>query len=215
MCTDGTGFSSLARRGDSDQSLWLDSSDPAKQHGYAATSTSAVNTGDSFTVSTWACLSDASATRVILAQPGSAANVFALYYSAPFQTWVFNRTDQDRTNPAFIRSLAETTNPQLKVWTHLAGVFKTEGEDGIPDADPTNDTIQLFVNGRPQGQPVNLAAAAGSYPALVVVRWPAMGPIGHVGCRRRVLPRQARRDSGLAAGADRSRDPPRRGTPRE
>lgn len=163
MCTDGTGFSSLARRGDSDQSLWLDSSDPAKQQGYAATSTSAVNTGDSFTVSTWAYLSDASATRVMLAQPGSAANVFALYYSAPFQTWVFNRTDQDRTNPAFIRSLAETTNPQLKVWTHLAGVFKTEGEDGIPDADPTNDTIQLFVNGRPQGQPVNLAAAAGSY----------------------------------------------------
>ncbi|MGW3937621.1 LamG-like jellyroll fold domain-containing protein [Streptomyces phaeochromogenes] len=163
MFTEGTGFSSLARRGDADQSLWLDSTDPAKQQGYAATSTPVLNTSDSFTVSTWAYLTDTSANRVVLAQPGSASNAFTLYYSTSYKAWVFNRTDKDQASPVFIRSIADQQNPQLKVWTHLAGVFKTEGDDGIPDTDPTNDTIQLFVNGRPQGQPVNLAGAASTY----------------------------------------------------
>ncbi|AZQ40163.1 LamG domain-containing protein [Streptomyces cyaneochromogenes] len=166
MYTEGTGFSSLARRGGgtdgTDRSLWLDSTDPAKQQGYAATSTPPINTGDSFTVSTWAYLTDASANRVVMAQPGTNANAFALYYSTAYNAWVFNRTDQDKTSPVFIRSLAEE-EPQLKVWTHLAGVFKTEGDDGLADTDPTNDTIQLFVNGRPQGQPVKLASAASTY----------------------------------------------------
>jgi hypothetical protein len=163
LYTDGTGFSSLARRGDADQSLWLDSTDPARQQGYAATSAQVLNTSDSFTVSTWAYLTDASVNRVVLAQPGSQANAFALYYSASYKAWVFNRTDQDKSSPVYIRSIAEQQNPQLKVWTHLAGVFKTEGDDGIPDTDPANDTIQLFVNGRPQGQPVKLASAASTY----------------------------------------------------
>ncbi|WP_330358903.1 LamG-like jellyroll fold domain-containing protein [Streptomyces chartreusis] len=162
MYTDGTGFSTLARRGDADQSLWLDSPDPAEQQGYAATSTPPINTSDSFTISTWAYLSDASANRMILAQPGSNATAFALYYSTAYNAWVFNRTDQDKSSPVYIRSIAER-KPQLKVWTHLAGVFKTEGDDGLPDTDPTNDTIQLFVNGRPQGEPVLLTDAASTY----------------------------------------------------
>ena len=101
--TDGTGFSSLARRGDADRSLWLDSTDPAKQQGYAATATPVLNTSESFTVSTWAYLTDASTNRVVLAQPGNAANAFALYYSSAYKTWVFNRTDQDKTSPTYIR----------------------------------------------------------------------------------------------------------------
>lgn len=166
MYTDGTGFSSLARRGGGaegvDRSLWLDSSDPARQQGYAATSEPPINSSDSFTVATWAYLTDASVNRVVLAQPGTYANAFALYYSTAYNAWVFNRTDQDKASPTFIRSYAEE-KPQLKVWTHLAGVFKTEGDDGLPDTDPTNDTIQLFVNGRPQGQPVRPASAAPTY----------------------------------------------------
>ncbi|WP_367319670.1 LamG-like jellyroll fold domain-containing protein [Streptomyces sp. HUAS ZL42] len=46
----------------------------------------------------------------------------------------------------------------MKVWTHLTGVFDTQR-----DEDPTNDTIQLFVNGRPQGNPVVLHAANAAY----------------------------------------------------
>ncbi|SEB60719.1 LamG-like jellyroll fold domain-containing protein [Streptomyces sp. PAN_FS17] len=166
MYTDGTGFSSLARRGGgtdgTDRSLWLDSTDPAKQQGYAATATPPTNTADSFTISTWAYLTDTSVNRVAMAQPGANANAFALYYSTAYNAWVFNRTDQDKAAPVFIRSIAEQ-KPQLKVWTHVAGVFKTEGDDGLPDTDPTNDTIQLFVNGQPQGQPVKLASATSTY----------------------------------------------------
>lgn len=161
----GTGWSTRARRGESDYSLRLndDTSDPAQQTGYAATAAPAVNTQDSFTVSAWVQLSNASANRVVLSEPGSNGSSFALYYSASYKKWVFNRSDKDQTSPVAVRSLADQDNPPLNVWTHVAGVFKTEGDDNIPDADPANDTIQLFINGRPQGKPVVLSKAASTY----------------------------------------------------
>ncbi|MEU2226450.1 LamG domain-containing protein [Streptomyces sp. NPDC018347] len=162
---EGTGWSTRARRGEMDYSLRLndDTTDPAKQTGYAATSTAAVNTQDSFTVSAWVQLSNASANRVVLSEPGSDGSAFTLYYSAAYKKWVFNRTDRDAASPAYIRSLADQANPPLNVWTHVAGVFKTEGDDNIPDTDPGNDTIQLFVNGQPQGKPLQLSKAASTY----------------------------------------------------
>ncbi|MHA5048806.1 laminin G domain-containing protein [Streptomyces sp. SD15] len=161
----GTGWSSRARRGDADYSLRLndDTTDPAQQTGYAATSTPAINTQGSFTVSAWVQLSNASANRVVLSAPGTDSSSFALYYSASYKKWIFNRTDKDLASPVYVRSLADNENPPLNVWTHLAGVFKTEGDDNLPDSDPANDTIQLFVNGRPQGQPVVLSKAASTY----------------------------------------------------
>ncbi|MFC7219667.1 LamG domain-containing protein [Streptomyces polyrhachis] len=150
-------FSTLGRRGNPDDSLWLDSSDPAAQ-GYAATSTPPINTRDSFTISAWVNMSDASINRTVLTAPGSATNAFTLYYSTAYKAWVFNRTDKDQAAPVYIRSIAERQNPPLNVWTHLAGVFDTKG-----DSDKSNDTIQLFVNGRPQGQPVKLSASASTY----------------------------------------------------
>jgi hypothetical protein len=101
--------------------------------------------------------------RVLLTAHGTSGIAFALYYSAYYKKWVFNRTDKDSTSPVYVRSLADRENPPLNVWTHVAGVFKTEGDDGLPDTDPANDTIQLFVNGRPQGQPVILSKAAPTY----------------------------------------------------
>ncbi|MFE9399975.1 LamG domain-containing protein [Streptomyces flavidovirens] len=158
MYTDGSGFSSLARRGDEDQSLWLDSSDPDKQKAYAATSAPAVNTKDSFTVSTWVSLTDASVNRVALSEPGSKTSGFVLYYSTAYKAWVFNRSDKDQDNPVYLRSVGKQQNPPLRVWTHLAGVFDTKG-----DTDKANDTIQLYVNGRPQGSPVILAKVSATY----------------------------------------------------
>ncbi|CAL9327786.1 LamG domain-containing protein [Streptomyces sp. enrichment culture] len=133
------------------------------QTGYAATSAPAVNTRDSFTVSAWVQLTDASANRVVLSAPGTNGSAFALYYSSAAKKWVFNRTDKDVASPAYIRSVADQESPQLNVWTHVAGVFKTEGDDNLPDTDPANDTIQLFINGRPQGQPVVLSQTASTY----------------------------------------------------
>ncbi|NSL43665.1 LamG domain-containing protein [Streptomyces sp. 8P21H-1] len=152
------GWSSLARRGDADSSLWLDSTDPAQQQ-YAATASAAVNTKDSFTVSTWAYLTDTSQTHVAMAAPGTNGSAFTLYYSASYKKWVFNRTATDAKDGAvYLRSVSDTAGPPLKVWTHLAGVFDTKG-----DADKTNDTIQLFVNGRPQGSPVVLSSLSSAY----------------------------------------------------
>ncbi|MFC3577722.1 LamG domain-containing protein [Streptomyces yaanensis] len=161
----GTGWSTRARRGDADYSLRLndDTTDPAQQTGYAATATAVLNTNESFTVSAWVQLSNASANRVIVSAPGTDGSAFALYYSAAYKKWIFSRADKDQKSVAYIRSLADQENPPLNVWTHVAGVFKTEGDDNLPDTDPSNDTIQLFINGRPQGQPVVLAKEASTY----------------------------------------------------
>ncbi|MGH4029286.1 LamG domain-containing protein [Actinomycetota bacterium Odt1-20B] len=156
----GTGWSTMGRRGAADYSLRLNDniSDPAKQVGYASTDGVSVNSQDSFTVSAWAYLSDNSANRTVLSAPGEHGSAFTLYYSSAGKKWVFNRTDQDKDGPVYIRSLADAANPPLKVWTHLTGVFDTQG-----DTDKSNDTIQLFINGRPQGKPVVLADEAATY----------------------------------------------------
>ncbi|WP_189843722.1 LamG domain-containing protein [Streptomyces umbrinus] len=156
----GTGGSTRARRGAGDYSLRLNdnASDAAQQVGHAATASPAVNTQGSFTVSAWVYPTDASANRVVLSEPGAKNSAFVLYYSSAYQKWIFARADKDQASPVYIRSFANEANPQLKVWTHLAGVFNTQN-----DADKNNDTIQLFVNGQPQGDPVGLAASASTY----------------------------------------------------
>ncbi|MFE4175359.1 LamG-like jellyroll fold domain-containing protein [Streptomyces sp. NPDC056909] len=172
---DGAGFSTLARRGDDDTSLWMDSSDPARQQAYAeapvpgetgqsptgGASTPVVNTAHSFTVSAWVNLTDASSSRMILTAPGAQAQAFALYYSSS-RSYAFHYTATDSATPVIVRSNASAVDPPLRVWTHLAGVY-TAATDANGTRTPQDDTIQLFVNGRAQGQPVNLLAAAPSY----------------------------------------------------
>lgn len=163
--TAGAGWSWLARRGDEDYSLWLnDGESTTAREGYADTAEAAVNTRDSFTLSAWVYLTDASQNHVVLAAPGVNGSAFTLYYSAAYKKWVFNRTAKDvKGDPVYIRSVADADNPPLKVWTHLSAVFKTEDAEGATDTDPGNDTIQLFVNGRAQGQPVVLRKESAEY----------------------------------------------------
>lgn len=158
----GTGFSTMARRGDADTSLWMDSSNPAAQEGYADTSAPVVNTAHSFTVSAWVYLTDASSTRMIVTAPGTQAQAFALYYSSSSRSYFFHYTATDSATPVFVRSAATSTDPPLRVWTHLTGVYKA-ATNANGQRTPHDDTIQLFVNGRAQGQPVNLYATAPSY----------------------------------------------------
>ncbi|MFD7515690.1 LamG domain-containing protein [Streptomyces niveus] len=153
--TAGAGWSTMARRGEADQSLWLDSANPANQRAYASTDEAAVNTADSVTFSTWVYLTDVSSSRMVMTTPGSQAQAFALYYSSSSKGWVFSHTVADSATPVIITSNAEAANPPLRVWTHLTGVFDTHA-----DTDAANDTLQLYVNGRPQGAAVKLAAAA-------------------------------------------------------
>lgn len=162
-------WSVQGRRGEGDYSLRLndDLTDPAKRIGYATTPMP-VNTANSFTVSTWVMLTDASSTRAVLAAPGTNGVAFTVYYSAGDKKWVLNRTNHDGTTGLVaIRSVADYDNPPVNVWTHLAGVFSTGTCAQAPCADgrspEADDTLQLFVNGRPQGTPVNLKSASSTY----------------------------------------------------
>ncbi|MFD7232127.1 LamG domain-containing protein [Streptomyces sp. NPDC059881] len=154
-------WSDRGRRGTGDYSLRVneDVTDPAKRIGYASTSEPPLNTKDSFTVSAWVLLKDGSTTRVVASAPGTSTSAaFNLFYSASVKKWVFNKAVADSATPAYVSAQSEAQNPPLNVWTHLTGVFDTKN-----DADKSNDTIQLFVNGRPQGTPITLATANPAY----------------------------------------------------
>ncbi|MFD5589613.1 LamG-like jellyroll fold domain-containing protein [Streptomyces sp. NPDC127063] len=153
-----------ARRGEGDRSLQLNDNvtDPAKRTRYASTPMP-VNTANSFTVSAWVMLTDAASTKAVLAAPGNYGVAFTLYYSAGDKKWVLNRTNHDgSTGLVAIRSVADYASPPLNVWTHLAAVFNT-GECAQAPCSDADDTLQLFLNGRPQGAPVNLKTASSTY----------------------------------------------------
>jgi hypothetical protein len=109
---------------------------------YASTASSVLDTTKSFTVSAWARLTGNSHNAVAVAQAGANGSTFALYYSTAYQAWIFNRYTTDSTTPTIVRSIS-TTTPEVGIWTHLMGVY-----------DAQEQTIQLFVNGVPQSDPV-------------------------------------------------------------
>lgn len=146
LYTQGAGWSSLARRGDQDRSLWLnDTSDTTRQSGYAATAAPAVNTQSSFTVSAWAYLADGSDYRTVVSETGSDGSGFALYYSPGIQRWVFLWNWYENGVRKYLGANAAAAGVPLKVWTHLTGVYNSKDR-----------TISLYVNGRLQGAPVAL-----------------------------------------------------------
>lgn len=149
------------RRGDTDDSLKLNEhvTDPSQQVGHGSTAAPPINTRDSFSVSAWVRLTDGDKTRVVASAPGtSKAAAFNFFYSGSAKKWAFNRAVADSATPAYVSALADAPNPPLNVWTHLTGVFDT-----LNDTDKSNDTIQLFVNGRPQGEKVKLAKENPAY----------------------------------------------------
>ncbi len=152
----GAGWSALARRGAGDRSLWLnDTTDSARQTGYAATSESVVNTHSSFTVSAWTYLTDASVSRTVVSEIGNDAtrSGFSLYYSSGVQRWVFLWSWYEGGTRKYQSINADTAGVPLKTWTHVAGSY---------DAD--SQTIRLYVNGKLQSATSVLpeAAVAGS-----------------------------------------------------
>ncbi|MFJ8010713.1 LamG-like jellyroll fold domain-containing protein [Streptomyces fagopyri] len=114
--------------------------------GYAATSGPVVEARSSYTVAAWARM-DAAPTHnyVVLSQTGTSSTGpgFAIYYSTAYSKWVFNWHYADAAGVwHYVRSIADATSPPVKVWTHLVGVY-----------DAAARTIQLYVNGKPQGSP--------------------------------------------------------------
>lgn len=109
---------------------------------YAVVASPGLDTSQSFTVSAWARLTDTSHNAVVAAQTGVNGSAYALYYSTAYQKWVFNRHTADVASPTTVRSVA-TSTPAVGAWTHLLGVYDAQAQ-----------TIQLYVNGLPQGDPV-------------------------------------------------------------
>ncbi|WP_328330462.1 LamG-like jellyroll fold domain-containing protein [Streptomyces sp. NBC_00455] len=130
----GAGWSTRARLGTA-----LDTDGTS---GYAAATGTGLDTSKSFTVSGWARLTDASHNAVVAAQAGTKGSSFALYYSTSYKAWIFNRYTADSATPTIVRSVS-TTVPAVNVWTHLTGVYDAQAQ-----------TIQLYVNGVPQGDAV-------------------------------------------------------------
>lgn len=108
---------------------------------YLATSGAVLDTSKSFTVSAWARLTKKDVNYTVLSQAGTNASGFQLYYSTSYNAWIFNRHQTDVVEPAITRSVGAKP-PVLNAWTHLTGVY-----------DAAAQTIQLYVNGVPQGNP--------------------------------------------------------------
>ncbi|WP_369252841.1 LamG-like jellyroll fold domain-containing protein [Streptomyces sp. R41] len=113
---------------------------------YLSTSGAVLDTTKSFTVSAWARLAKKDVNYTVLSQAGTNASGFQLYYSTAYNAWIFNRHQTDVADPVIVRSIG-TKPPVLNVWTHLAGVYDAAGQ-----------TLQLYVNGVPQGNPVPFTA---------------------------------------------------------
>ncbi|GAA2966913.1 LamG domain-containing protein [Kitasatospora cinereorecta] len=121
---------------------------------YAATSSTVLDTSKSFAVSAWVRPGDISRSQTVLSQKGTNLSGYALHYSASAGKWAFSKYASDAVGTAAVRSYS-TAKPVVNAWTHLAGVYSA-----------ADQTIQLFVNGVPQGQPVTGATA-----------WNATGPM--------------------------------------
>ncbi|MCX5242646.1 LamG domain-containing protein [Streptomyces prunicolor] len=135
LTSSGTAWDALSRSG----------SGAAKLNGttaYLSTSSSVLDTTKSFTVSAWARLAKKDVNYTVLTQAGTNASGFQLYYSTAYDAWVFNRHQTDVASPVLTRSIGSKP-PVLNAWTHLAGVY-----------DAAAQTIQLYANGVPQGEPV-------------------------------------------------------------
>lgn len=121
---------------------------------YAVTSSSALDTSTSFTVSAWVRLNSLAANRTFIAQEGANADGFQLYYSTAYG-WVFNRHASDVTSPTIVRALSSAT-PVTGVWTHLLGVYDAQTQE-----------IRLYVNG----------VTDESLKASFTTPWKATGPV--------------------------------------
>ncbi|WP_143120647.1 LamG domain-containing protein [Actinacidiphila alni] len=110
---------------------------------YATAPATGLDSSHSFTVGGWADLVGSTQNSVIVSQTGTNGTSFALYYSASYKAWVFNRYTSDSATPTIVRSVS-TATPVPGVWTHLLGVYDEQAQ-----------TIQLYVNGVPQGDPVS------------------------------------------------------------
>ncbi|MEU5521849.1 LamG domain-containing protein [Streptomyces sp. NPDC047860] len=126
--------------------------------GYAATSTSVVDTRASYTVSAWAMLKPGVAqNQTVLGQDGGFYSGFYLTYREAEKTWTLSTSPTDDAGGNITEQRVTATRPAARgVWTHLAAVY-----------DASAKQISLYVNGRLQGSDTVSAAWAAEGPLQI------------------------------------------------
>ncbi|MFK0228747.1 LamG-like jellyroll fold domain-containing protein [Streptomyces sp. NPDC090303] len=109
--------------------------------GGASTAKQVLETQSSFTATAWVRLDSNASVASVLAQDGSLHSSFYLSYCADVQNWCVRLPDTDTAGSAFSGQRVNAQKPlQLKVWTHLGVVVKTETKK-----------LLFYVNGVLQG----------------------------------------------------------------
>jgi hypothetical protein len=104
---------------------------------YAASSTPALNTANSFSVSAWVKLASTAHNQVVAAQDGSTESGFYLGYltNSSGGAWTMYFMTADTTSPSWQPEVS-VGGVTANAWTHLVGVYNA-----------STKTAQLFVNG--------------------------------------------------------------------
>ncbi len=110
--------------------------------GYAATSTPAVNTSASYTVSAWVKINSTSTYQTALCQRDAtgARCGFYLQYSPAMNGWTFISPATDVAAPPGYYMAGQNQHATVGVWTHLVAVF-----------DAATGNMSLYVNGHLAG----------------------------------------------------------------
>jgi len=132
---------------------------PGSTSSYASTQTPVIDTSQSFTVSAWVYLLDASHNSTVVAQASddNRSAGFAFRWNSGTRNWEFVwHYHNDCVCAATSVGAKSAAVQPVGVWTHLAGVY-----------DAGTDTLQLYVNGRPQVAKTGVVTEATTGPLTV------------------------------------------------
>ncbi|MEW1996773.1 LamG domain-containing protein [Streptomyces coelicoflavus] len=137
-----------------DQALALDGT-----KGYAATDGQVLETRASYTISTWARLTQAPThNSTVLSQDGEHRSLFGLGYEHSARKWALRAVNKDApvTDTWSYAKVTSTDAPTIGAWTLLTGVYDAEKKE-----------IRLYVNGELQGTAPYLTAWAATGPLQI------------------------------------------------
>ncbi|MEU9126303.1 LamG-like jellyroll fold domain-containing protein [Streptomyces sp. NPDC048506] len=129
------GGAESGRAGVAGNALTLDGKDD-----YAAVDAAHFNTERSYTVTTWARVTDANRNQTVVAQDGSFLSAFYLSYEASSGLWSVRLATKDATDGNLQQRVASKQKASIGTWVHLAAVH-----------DTVDNTVSLYVNGILQG----------------------------------------------------------------
>ncbi|WP_370340490.1 LamG domain-containing protein [Catenulispora sp. MAP5-51] len=118
--------------------------------GQVQTKGPAIDTTKSFTVSMWVDqtgITTPTKFAAAFSQDGPQCFAFTFSYSVESKTWSFVRANADGAAPVAVSAGATAPTP-MNTWVELTGVY-----------DAQAGTIELFVNGAPQGGPLKTGSA--------------------------------------------------------